>query len=529
MRVERVADDGGGGVADRRRPEGPEELGAVLGPGLEQAGFLGHVVAVGAAPLRPVGGGGEPGQGQADRANSGSVGFFMRTPRRKETAGIQAGGDGCDFRQYTAASGGVAVYAPRAQRRPAAFGACNRRRLCHPGTRVRLCTCWTRTPAPLIHETRHESRFRRPLPPRFPRRRRRPLPFRPPCRGGPAALRAAAAARQGPEKTGRRHDGLLLPVARLPRLRPLPQRLPARRQDALPRLRRRRHVRRAAKDPTISARSTPASTASRSTPTSPAALTLGGDKLAVDGVLLIGEHGDYPMNEKMQKLYPRYEYFQKIVEVFTQVGPKRAGLLRQAPVLRPQEGAGDGGDGPQGRLPADGRVEPADHLAAAGAGISARRAAWTAPWSRRAARWRFSAFTPWNRCSAWWSGGRRRNRASRRCVPGGRRGVEGGRRRPVVVGPAGGGAGPQPVAERRRHSGQLPAVFAAAEPADLPQGAAGVPGGVPRRLQGGGAAAQRPRGRHHVRRAGWRTQRSRFRRCSTCRRRRAPASCKRWR
>ena len=28
------------------------------------------------------------------------------------------------------------------------------------------------------------------------------------------------------------------------------------------------------------------------------ALTLGGKELAVDGVLLIGEHGDYPWNEK---------------------------------------------------------------------------------------------------------------------------------------------------------------------------------------------------------------------------------------
>ncbi|HVX60403.1 MAG TPA: hypothetical protein VHC19_07375, partial [Pirellulales bacterium] len=46
------------------------------------------------------------------------------------------------------------------------------------------------------------------------------------------------------------------------------------------------------------------------------ALTLGGDQLAVDGVLLIGEHGDYPYNEKSQKLYPRYELFQEIVEVF---------------------------------------------------------------------------------------------------------------------------------------------------------------------------------------------------------------------
>ena len=43
---------------------------------------------------------------------------------------------------------------------------------------------------------------------------------------------------------------------------------------------------------------------------------LGTDTLAVDGVLLIGEHGEYPNNEKGQKLYPRYEYFREIVEVF---------------------------------------------------------------------------------------------------------------------------------------------------------------------------------------------------------------------
>jgi hypothetical protein len=46
------------------------------------------------------------------------------------------------------------------------------------------------------------------------------------------------------------------------------------------------------------------------------ALTLGTGTLAVDGVLLIGEHGDYPYNAKGQKLYPRYEFFQKIVGVF---------------------------------------------------------------------------------------------------------------------------------------------------------------------------------------------------------------------
>ena len=48
------------------------------------------------------------------------------------------------------------------------------------------------------------------------------------------------------------------------------------------------------------------------------ALTPGGDKLAVDGVILIGEHGDYPVNDKSQKLYPRFEMFLKITDVFRQ-------------------------------------------------------------------------------------------------------------------------------------------------------------------------------------------------------------------
>jgi hypothetical protein len=48
------------------------------------------------------------------------------------------------------------------------------------------------------------------------------------------------------------------------------------------------------------------------------ALTLGGDKLAVEGVILIGEHGDYPVNDKAQKLYPRFEMFLKITDVFRQ-------------------------------------------------------------------------------------------------------------------------------------------------------------------------------------------------------------------
>ena len=55
-------------------------------------------------------------------------------------------------------------------------------------------------------------------------------------------------------------------------------------------------------------------------PTIADALCQGGEKLAVDGVLLIGEHGRYPKNEKGQTLYPRYEFFQQIVEVFRTSG-----------------------------------------------------------------------------------------------------------------------------------------------------------------------------------------------------------------
>ncbi len=50
------------------------------------------------------------------------------------------------------------------------------------------------------------------------------------------------------------------------------------------------------------------------------ALTLGGSDLAVDGVLLIAEHGSYARNDKGQHQYPRYEFFQQIVSVYRTTG-----------------------------------------------------------------------------------------------------------------------------------------------------------------------------------------------------------------
>lgn len=55
-------------------------------------------------------------------------------------------------------------------------------------------------------------------------------------------------------------------------------------------------------------------------PSIAAALTCGGKTLAVDGVLLIGEHGDYPVNALGQKMYPRKQFFDQILAVMKRAG-----------------------------------------------------------------------------------------------------------------------------------------------------------------------------------------------------------------
>src|SRR5438876_527480 len=50
-------------------------------------------------------------------------------------------------------------------------------------------------------------------------------------------------------------------------------------------------------------------------PTVPQALRCGGGKLAVDAVLVIGEHGRYPTSKIGQTQYPRYEIFQQVADV----------------------------------------------------------------------------------------------------------------------------------------------------------------------------------------------------------------------
>lgn len=48
------------------------------------------------------------------------------------------------------------------------------------------------------------------------------------------------------------------------------------------------------------------------------ALRCGGKELAVDAVLIIGEHGSYAKSEFGQTKYPRYEFFKQVAEVYRQ-------------------------------------------------------------------------------------------------------------------------------------------------------------------------------------------------------------------
>ena len=56
------------------------------------------------------------------------------------------------------------------------------------------------------------------------------------------------------------------------------------------------------------------------------ALTLGGNELAVDAVLVIGEHGDYPVTELGQEMLPRRYFFEQVSGVHRPIRTAGAGV-----------------------------------------------------------------------------------------------------------------------------------------------------------------------------------------------------------
>ena len=55
-------------------------------------------------------------------------------------------------------------------------------------------------------------------------------------------------------------------------------------------------------------------------PTIREALTLGSETIVVDGILIIGEHGEYPLNGRGQRLYPRRQWFDVVADVIEETG-----------------------------------------------------------------------------------------------------------------------------------------------------------------------------------------------------------------
>ena len=133
------------------------------------------------------------------------------------------------------------------------------------------------------------------------------------------------------------------------------------------------------------------------------ALHAGADKLNVDAVLLIGEHGDYPWNERGRHMYPRRYFFEQIAGVFAESG-------RSVPVFSDKHFAYDFRD-------AQWMWDRAEGLGIPLMAGSSLPLSWRSPWLEHPKETsieealsigygasRHTGTTPWRLCSAWSSG-----------------------------------------------------------------------------------------------------------------------------
>ena len=98
-------------------------------------------------------------------------------------------------------------------------------------------------------------------------------------------------------------------------------------------------------------------------PTVAEALRCGGKELAVDAVLIIGEHGEYPKNEYRPDEIPALRVLQAGHRRLPQGRPRGPGLQRQAPVVEVGVGEGDGRHLARAGVPVPGRLVAAGDVA----------------------------------------------------------------------------------------------------------------------------------------------------------------------
>ena len=86
-------------------------------------------------------------------------------------------------------------------------------------------------------------------------------------------------------------------------------------------------------------------------------------ELAVDGVIIIAEHGDYSPNERGRQMYPRRHFFEQVCGMIGLSGRAIPGLQRQAPRVLVGRRALDVRPRRRAWHPIHGRIVPAGHRA----------------------------------------------------------------------------------------------------------------------------------------------------------------------
>ena len=148
------------------------------------------------------------------------------------------------------------------------------------------------------------------------------------------------------------------------------------------------------------------------TPTIAEALRNGKDKLDVDAVLIIGEHGKYDKSDIGQTKYPRYEFFKAVTDVFAEDG-KVVPIFNDKHLSWNWDWAKEMVDIARERnIPFLAGSSLAGHMADAVDRHALRRRGRGDHVASRSAASTATTFTPWKPCNAWPNAAKGARRAS---------------------------------------------------------------------------------------------------------------------